>query len=50
MIKNIKEAIKANLDSLVTDGVLSGATITDIRKDPLAADIPAFPHAAIDRK
>jgi hypothetical protein len=45
MIKNIKEAIKANLDSLVTDGVLSGATITDIRKDPLAADIPAFPYA-----
>lgn len=41
----IKQAIKANLDALVTDEVLGGATITDIKKDPLAADIPTFPHA-----
>jgi hypothetical protein len=45
MIKTIKEAIKTKLDALVTDTVLAGATITDIRKDPLAADIPTFPHA-----
>jgi hypothetical protein len=44
-IQLIKEAIKTNLDALVTDSVLGGATITDIRKDPLAADIPSFPHA-----
>lgn len=42
---SIKNAIKSNLDSLVTDTVLAGATITDIKKDPLAADIPNFPHA-----
>jgi hypothetical protein len=41
----IKEAIKANLDALVEDEVLGGATITDIKKDPLAADIPTWPHA-----
>lgn len=45
MIQDIKNAIKTNLDALVTDTVLAGATITDIRKDPLAADIPTFPHA-----
>lgn len=39
----IKEAIKANLDALVEDEVLGGATITDIKKDPLAADIPTWP-------
>lgn len=44
-IQNIKTAIKTNLDALVTDEVLGGATMTDIRKDPLAADIPSFPHA-----
>lgn len=41
----IKQAIKANLDELVTAEVLAGATITDFKKDPLAADIPSFPHA-----
>lgn len=41
----IKQAIKTNLDELVTAEVLAGATITDIKKDPLAADIPNFPHA-----
>ena len=45
MIQTIKNAIKSNLDALVTDTVIAGATITDIRKDPLAADIPTFPHA-----
>lgn len=44
-ILSIKTAIKDNLDSLVSDNVLLGATISDIRKDPLAADIPTFPHA-----
>jgi len=42
---DIKNQIKVNLDALVTDTVLSGATITDIKKDPLSADIPNFPHA-----
>lgn len=41
----IKNAIKANLDELVIAGTLAGATTTDIRRDPLAADIPSFPHA-----
>ena len=45
MIQNIKNAIKANLDALVTDQVLGGATITDIKKNPLDADIPSYPHA-----
>lgn len=42
---SIKNAILSNLDALVTAGVLAGATITDIRKDPLASDIPNYPHA-----
>jgi hypothetical protein len=42
---SIKNAIKTNLDALVTAEVLAGATITDIRRNPLAADIPSFPHA-----
>ncbi len=41
----IKAAIKTNLDALVTAEVLAGATTTDIKRDPLAADIPNFPHA-----
>lgn len=41
----IKAAIKVNLDALVTSAVLGGATTSDIKKDPLAADIPSFPHA-----
>lgn len=45
MIQSIKNAIKTNLDALVTDELLAGATITDIKKDPLAADIPSYPHA-----
>jgi hypothetical protein len=42
---SIKQAIKANLDDLVTAEVLAGATISDLKKNPLAADIPSFPHA-----
>lgn len=42
---SIKQAIKAVLDQLVTDGVLAGATTADLKKDPLGADIPSFPHA-----
>jgi hypothetical protein len=41
----IKQAIKSNLDALVEDEVLGGATSTDIRKNPLDADIPTWPHA-----
>lgn len=41
----IKQAIKTKLDALVTAGTLAGATITDLKKDPLAADIPSYPHA-----
>lgn len=44
-ILNIKNNIKTLLDELVTAGTIAGATITDIRKSPLAADIPNFPHA-----
>lgn len=44
-LPTIKQAVKDNLDALVSDEVLAGATITDIRKDPLAADHPAFPWA-----
>lgn len=44
-IKTIKENIKLNLDALVTSGVLAGATITDIKKNPLQADTPNYPHA-----
>lgn len=44
-IQTIKNAIMTNLDALVTGGNLGGATITDIRKDPLSADIPSYPHA-----
>lgn len=44
-LATIKQAVKDNLDDLVTDTVLAGATITDIRKDPLAGDHPNFPHA-----
>lgn len=42
---SIKTAIKSNLDALVTSEVLSGATTSDIKQDPLSADIPSFPHA-----
>lgn len=41
----IKQAIKTNLDELVTATILGAATITDIKKDPLAGDITSFPHA-----
>jgi hypothetical protein len=41
----IKNAIKANLDELVTAEVLAGATITDLKRDPLSATIPNYPHA-----
>jgi hypothetical protein len=44
-LQNIKQAIKTDLDTLVTDGTLAGATMTDIRHSPLAADIPGLPHA-----
>lgn len=47
MIQTIKQAIKTNLDALVASEVLGGATITDIRKDPLAADLPSYPHAFV---
>lgn len=44
-ISTIKQAIKTNLDALVTSTVLGGATITDIKKDPLSADVSTYPHA-----
>lgn len=45
MISNIKAQIAVNLANLVTDGVLGGYTTTDLKHDPLKADIPNFPHA-----
>jgi hypothetical protein len=44
-ISAIKSAIKTNLDELVTATVIAGATITDIKKNPLNADISTYPHA-----
>lgn len=44
-ISTIKQNIKVNLDALVTANVLGGATITDIKKDPLNADVSSYPHA-----
>lgn len=44
-ISSIKAAIKTNLDALVTDETIGGATQTDIKKDPLAQDVGTFPHA-----
>lgn len=41
----IKQAIKANLDVLVESEVLAGASSSDFRKDPLAADTPGYPYA-----
>lgn len=41
----IKAAIKTNLDELVVAGTLGAATTTDLKKDPLSADIAGFPHA-----
>lgn len=46
-LANIKAAIKANLDELVTDTVLAGASESDIRKEPLNADVGSYPHAFV---
>jgi hypothetical protein len=46
-ISLIKAAIKTNLDALVTSTVLGGATVTDIRRNPLNHDTGSFPHAFI---
>ena len=44
-ISTIKSAIKTNLDDLVTATTIGGATITDIKKDPLSTDVGSYPHA-----
>lgn len=44
-ISTIKSAIKTNLDALVTDETIAGATQTDIKRDPLSVDIGSYPHA-----
>lgn len=44
-LTTIKTAIKTRLDELVTDTVLAGATITDIKQDPLSVDTGKYPHA-----
>lgn len=44
MILDIKNQIKANLDALVP-ATLGGAEISDIKKNPLAQDIPSYPYA-----
>ena len=46
-ISTIKAAIKTNLDNLVTDTVLAGASVGDIKKSPLNSDVGLFPHAFI---
>ena len=45
MIATIKNEIKTQLDALVSSNDLGGATITDIKKDPLDYDIASYPHA-----
>jgi hypothetical protein len=42
----VKNAIKANLDALVTAGTLGAAETSDLKKDPLA-EIPGYPYAAL---
>lgn len=44
-INTIKNAIKSNLDDLVTATVLGGATITSIKNSPLSSDVATYPHA-----
>jgi hypothetical protein len=45
-LKNVKAAIKDNLDELVVAGVIIGATETDIKTDPLSANV-RYPHAFV---
>ena len=42
---NVKTQIKTYLDELVTATTLGFASSADLRKDPLAEDIPAYPAA-----
>ena len=44
-ISTIKAAIKTNLDNLVTDTTLAGADSSDIKTDPLQADVGVYPYA-----
>jgi hypothetical protein len=44
-ISTIKQAVKTNLDALVTASVLAGCESGDIKKNPLSADVPAYPYA-----
>lgn len=44
-ISTIKQAIKTNLDELVTATTLAGATITDIKKGPFDSNVKNYPHA-----
>ena len=46
-IKLIKDAIKTELQDLVTAGSIHGVSETDMRKDPLMGDIPLTPYAYI---
>jgi len=46
-IKTIKDAIKTQLDALVTAGKLAGCEQTDMRVDPLGGEIPLTPYAYI---
>ena len=44
-ISTIKAAIKTNLDELVVSEVLAGASVGEMKINPLDADIAAYPHA-----
>ena len=44
-LATVKGAVKTRLDALVIGGTLAGATITDIKKDPLSSEFGAYPHA-----
>lgn len=43
----IKQAIKSNLDDLVSAGVIAGASISDFKANPLVVEVPTFPHAFV---
>lgn len=44
-LANIKNAILTDLNALVSDQVLAYVQEVDLRKDPLAGDIPYYPAA-----
>jgi hypothetical protein len=46
-IATIKQNIKTLFDELVTADVLASCSVSDLKTDPLNADLNSFPHAFI---